>query len=85
MIPVSLDAIRRGDPGADLQLKPYDILVIKRTPQWDEPGTILLSGEIRYPGRYPIHRGETLLSVLQRAGGVTDLAFDQGAVFIREE
>jgi polysaccharide export outer membrane protein len=85
LIPVNLAAIRRGEPGADPQLRPYDILIIKRTPQWEEPGTILLSGEIRYPGRYPIHRGETLSSALQRAGGITDLAFDQGAVFIREE
>ena len=50
-----------------------------------EPGTIELAGEVRFPGKYPIHQGETLLSVLQRAGGLTDLAFPGGAVFIREE
>ena len=33
----------------------------------------------------PIHQGETLYSVLQRAGGLTDVAFPYGAVFIREE
>jgi polysaccharide biosynthesis/export protein len=85
LINVNLAAIRNGEPGADLQLKPYDVLVIKRTPQWEAPGIIELAGEFRYPGTYPIHRGETLASVLKRAGGLTDLAFDDGAVFIREE
>src|SRR5665213_3642073 len=85
LIPVDLAAIRRGDPDADLRLKPYDILVIKPIPQWMEPGTIELAGEVRFPGKYPIHHGETLSSVLHRAGGFTDLAFTEGAVFIREE
>jgi len=85
LIPVNLTAIRRGDPGADFALKPYDTLVIKPIPQWMEPGTIELAGEVRFPGKYPIHQGETLSSVLQRAGGLTDQAFAEGTVYIREE
>jgi polysaccharide export outer membrane protein len=85
LIPVDLAAIWRGTPGADLQLKPYDVLVIKPIPMWMEPGTIQLAGEVRFPGKYPIHQGETLHSVLQRAGGFTDIAFPYGAVYIREE
>jgi polysaccharide biosynthesis/export protein len=85
LIPVDLAAIRRGDAGADFALMPYDSLVIKPIPQWMEPGTIELAGEVRFPGKYPIHQGETLSSVLQRAGGFTDLAFPSGAVYIREE
>ena len=85
LIPIDLVAVRRGDATADIQLKPYDVLVIKVVPQWEEPGTIELAGEVRFPGRYPIHRGETLSAVLHRAGGLTDLAFEEGAVYIREE
>ena len=85
LIPVDLAAIRRGDQAANIALKPYDILIIKTTPQWDEPGTIELAGEFRFPGKYPIHRGETLSSVIHRAGGFTDLAFEGGSIFIREE
>jgi protein involved in polysaccharide export with SLBB domain len=85
LIEVNLTAIRNNESGADLALKPYDILVIKKTPQWEQPGSIVLNGELRHPGRYPIHHGETLSSVLHRAGGLTDIAFDEGAVFIREE
>jgi protein involved in polysaccharide export with SLBB domain len=85
LIPIDLAAIRRGDVGSDLALKPYDVLVIKPIPQWVEPGVIELTGEVRFPGKYPIHQGETLSSVLQRAGGFTNLAFVEGAVYIREE
>ncbi len=85
LIPIDLAAVRRGDAAADVQLKPYDVLVIKVVPQWEEPGTIELAGEVRFPGRYPIHRGETLSAVLRRAGGLTDLAFEEGTVYIREE
>jgi polysaccharide biosynthesis/export protein len=85
LLQVNLAAIRQHESGADLELKPYDILVIKKTSQWEAPGTIVLNGEVRHPGRYPIHHGETLFSVLQRAGGLTDIAFDEGAVFIRDE
>jgi protein involved in polysaccharide export with SLBB domain len=85
LVRVNLDAIRRGEPGSDLLLQPYDVLVIKPTPLWEEPGSIVVAGEVRFPGRYPIHRGETLSSVLKRAGGLTDQAFEEGAVFIRDE
>jgi protein involved in polysaccharide export with SLBB domain len=85
LIAVDLAAIRRGDLKADLLLKPYDTLVIKPIPMWMEPGTIEVRGEVRFPGKYPIHQGETLHSVLVRAGGFTDAAFPYGAVFIRED
>jgi protein involved in polysaccharide export with SLBB domain len=85
LIPVDLAAIRHGDAAADVRLRPYDILVIKPIPRWEEPGTIEVVGEVRFPGKYPIRYGETLSSVMRRAGGFTDLAFGEGAVFIREE
>jgi polysaccharide biosynthesis/export protein len=85
LITVNLAAIRRGDLSADLKLQPYDTLIIKPIPMWMEPGTIQVAGEVRFPGTYPIHQGETLHSVLLRAGGFTDVAFPEGAVYIREE
>jgi protein involved in polysaccharide export with SLBB domain len=85
LISVDLAAIRRGDRGADLELRPYDVLVIKPIPMWTEPGIIEVAGEVRFPGKYPIHQGETLHSVLVRAGGFNEVAFPEGAVFIREE
>lgn len=85
LISIDLAAIRRGDPAADVRLRPYDTLIIKPIPMWMEPGYIEVAGEVRFPGKYPIHQGETLHSVLVRAGGFDDVAFPEGAVFIREE
>ena len=85
LIAVDLAAIQHGDPQANLTLQPYDVLVIKPIAQWEQPGSITVVGEVRFPGKYPIHRGETLSALLQRAGGFTDLSFPEGAVFIREE
>jgi protein involved in polysaccharide export with SLBB domain len=46
--------------------------------------TVELQGEVRFPGVYPILKGERLSSVLRRAGGYTDRAYLRGAVFTRE-
>lgn len=85
LIAVDLGAIRRGDNSSNVVLRPYDVLVVKPIPLWEQPGSITLTGELRFPGKYPIQRGETLKSVLQRAGGFTDSAFPEGAVYIRKE
>jgi polysaccharide export outer membrane protein len=85
LLEVDLSAIARGDLSADVFLQPYDILVIKELPEWSRRESVKLSGEVKFPGTYPIRRGETLRSVVERAGGLTILAFAKGAVFSRKE
>jgi polysaccharide export outer membrane protein len=85
LITVDLAAVRHGDRQADVELRPYDSLVVKPIPMWAQPGIIEVAGEVRFPGKYPIHQGETLHSVLVRAGGFDEVAFPEGAVFTREE
>lgn len=85
LIDIDLRKVLAGDPSADLALRPFDYLMIKEVPLWAAQEEVEIRGEVRFPGRYPIHRGETLRSVMERAGGVTDLAFVEGAVFTREE
>ncbi|MGE0114277.1 MAG: SLBB domain-containing protein [Steroidobacteraceae bacterium] len=85
MINVDLAAIARGDTDADVVLQSSDLLNIKEVSQWGEHEQVVLQGEVRFPGTYPIQRGETLRSVIARAGGLTDLAFPAGSVFTRED
>jgi polysaccharide export outer membrane protein len=66
-------------------LRPYDVLVIKETPEWRGAESIAILGEVRFPGTYPIRKGETLSELVARAGGLTDEAFPQGSVFTRPE
>jgi protein involved in polysaccharide export with SLBB domain len=84
LIEIDLAKVLMGDKEADVALRPFDYLNIKEIPEWTVQEEVTLKGEVRFPGTYPIKRGETLRSVLQRAGGLTELAFPQGGVFTRE-
>jgi len=85
LVKIDLAAVIRGDDSADSELAPYDTLTIQELPEWREDESVTLVGEVRFPGDYPLRRGETLHSVLQRAGGLTELAFPEGAIFMRED
>jgi len=85
IIKIDLAKILKGNKEADIELQTFDHLVIKDVPYWSERENIEIRGEVKFPGTYPIKRGETLSSIIRRAGGVTDLAFLEGAVFMREE
>jgi protein involved in polysaccharide export with SLBB domain len=85
VIDLDLAAALRGDPAANLPLQAFDGLFIKEISNWTEQNQVVLKGEVRFPGTYPIKRGDTLRSVLERAGGLTDLAFVEGGVFTRDE
>lgn len=77
------DAIA-GDPKANILLKPHDELFIRTISNWRARAQVDLEGEIRYPGKYSVEAGERLSSVLQRAGGYTDEAYPDAAIFTRE-
>lgn len=85
VVQVDLAAVLRGDTSADLMLSSYDHLRISSVSDWDSDWSITLEGEVRFPGEYQLLRGETLSDVLERAGGLTDQAFPEGAVFLRKE
>jgi protein involved in polysaccharide export with SLBB domain len=85
LMDVDLAAILAGNTAADFALAPYDYLNIKEVSRWRGQEAVTLRGEVVFPGRYPIRQGETLSSVLARAGGLTEFAFAQGSVFTREE
>ncbi len=85
LIKVDLAAVLRGDPAANLRLEPFDTLSIKEVQSLTDQETITLRGEVRFPGAYSVRPGETLKSVLLRAGGLTQYAFAEGSVFTRKE
>ena len=84
LIEVDLAAALRGDAAADVPLRAFDRLTVKEVPLWNAQESVTLKGEVRFPGSYVIRRGETLKSVIERAGGLTAYAFPQGSVFTRD-
>jgi polysaccharide export outer membrane protein len=85
LIEINLAAVMRGDPAANIVLEPFDSLSIKELQAWGEQEQVTLRGEVKFPGMYAVKRGETLRSVITRAGGLSDFAFPEGAVFTRKE
>ncbi len=85
LIRVDLAGVRRGDVSADILLRSDDYLVVKETPDWGDRESVTLRGEVRFPGTYPIRKGETLGQVLERAGGLTSQAFPAGSAFTRRD
>ena len=47
--------------------------------------TMGITGEVNFPGIYSINDGDTILSIIERAGGLKDNAYTIGAVFTRED
>ena len=65
-------------------LSPGDSIMIGQLPDWSSPRMITLSGEVIRPGVYAVSAGETIYEVIERAGGLTDRAFLDGAILRRE-
>ncbi len=83
-IEVNLEEALAGDPEQNVLLCDYDHLVIRPIPDLLFGVSVEIAGEVRFPGTYPIQKGETLSSLIERAGGFTDKAYLRGAVFARE-
>ncbi|WP_111977882.1 SLBB domain-containing protein [Algibacillus agarilyticus] len=67
------------------ELQPRDVVKIKRIPDWRDHETVTLLGEFNFPGIYPINKGETLAQLIDRAGGFSEEAFINAAVFTRQQ
>jgi protein involved in polysaccharide export with SLBB domain len=70
----------------ETRLKAYDNVLIMEQPDWNLQRTVVVSGEIRFPGTYALtSKGERLSDVLRRAGGLTDQAYADGVMFFRKK
>ncbi|MCE0493809.1 SLBB domain-containing protein [Vibrio salinus] len=84
IISFNLNNALLGDAQANLIIAPRDKINILQQPGLKEQNTVDLRGEVKFPGIYTISKGETLRDVIKRAGGLTQYAYPQGAIFTRE-
>jgi protein involved in polysaccharide export with SLBB domain len=71
-----------GENGFKLQ--PYDEVIVRRSPSYNDSRYVNITGEINFPGKYPLtKREERLTNLLEKAGGVTDYAYLKGARLVR--
>jgi protein involved in polysaccharide export with SLBB domain len=72
-------------PG-DFLLRAGDRIYVRAIPKWLEDQHVVVSGEVKFPGVYPIRRNkDRLADIIERAGGFTEDASLEGAVIIRRE
>lgn len=76
--------IGRDRSGRQIALSSRDHLTIRDIPDWSPTDSITVAGEVKFPGDYLIRKGETLSDVIERAGGFTDNASPESAVFTRK-
>lgn len=80
-------ALRDGfviDGQAGFHLMPYDEIYVRRSPGYATPQNVTIEGEVMFAGTYTLsHKNERLSDVLRKAGGVTDLAYINGARLMR--
>jgi polysaccharide export outer membrane protein len=81
---INLSRALTGAPRDNILLKPNDYVFIRTIPEWGLYQLVRIEGEVKYPGNYAIKQGETLSSLLARAGGFTNRAYTKGAYFTRE-
>ena len=67
-----------------MRLTSRDHLHIRAIQRWNPNEQVVVEGEVKFPGTYRIQKGETLSSVIQRAGGLNEDAFSSGTVFTRK-
>jgi polysaccharide export outer membrane protein len=77
-IPVSMQQ------DSEIQLQPNDAITFRQKPDWSDRSFVTITGEVVFPGRYPIRKGETLLDLVKRAGGLSDTADPSALVLLRE-
>lgn len=59
--------------GNDIQLQPFDNIVVRRTPNFTMGRTVEVNGRVKYPGVYVLEDNRTQLwEIIQMAGGLLD-------------
>lgn len=90
VIPFSLGrAVLQRDPTQDVELLPGDVVTVYsqkdiRVPVARQTRLVSLEGEVAAPGVYQLLPGETMRSLISRAGGFTAQAYVYGLEFSRE-
>ncbi len=90
LLPFNLGrAVMEKLPADDLELQPGDVVTVFGVkdipvPQYRSTRLVRVAGEVNAAGVYQINPGETLRSLLRRAGGPTAQAYLYGTVLSRE-
>jgi protein involved in polysaccharide export with SLBB domain len=73
-----------ADFNDNIELKPFDVITIRKIAGYKIPETVLVSGLVQYPGPYALsNSNERVSDILKRAGGLAPDAYPAGAYLKR--
>ncbi len=82
----SIDDNQQLVSGTDFELEQYDQIIVRTAPDFELQQNVYIKGEIKYPGTYPLlGKKETLISLIERSGGLTVEAFPSGTTLRRSQ
>lgn len=68
----------------EVTLEPYDNVLILKQPDFSLQRTVVVTGEVRFPGTYSLlSKTDRLADVIERTGGLTSQAYPDGIRFVR--
>jgi protein involved in polysaccharide export with SLBB domain len=68
-----------NEQSKNFELKPFDVISIRRIAMYEKPEMVAVSGAINYPGKYAlVNKKDRLSDIILRAGGLTSLADIKG-------
>ncbi|MEF8816526.1 MAG: SLBB domain-containing protein [Salinibacter sp.] len=79
------DTTQALQAAAEVPVQHRDRILVRTNPDYSERTFVTLRGEVRFPGDYALRDdGESLSSLLDRAGGVTEVGYPGGGQLTRD-
>lgn len=74
-----------SNAGSQFELKPFDIVSIRRSPNYEVQREVSIDGLVNYPGRYAIKSdNQKIADLVMAAGGLKPEGFMDGAILYRD-
>lgn len=78
------DDLSLSSQSSQFLLKPFDLVIVRKSPNFESQKIIEIEGEVSFPGKYALQKKDERVSdLLDRAGGLTEFGFVKGATLIR--
>lgn len=83
-LPISED-LKLSSEDKLFTLMPFDLIVVRKSPYYENQVIVEVEGEVLYPGKYALNtKYDRISDIIKRAGGYTDEAYPKGGTLIRE-
>ena len=81
-LPKELDKLENEN---NITLSPFDHITVRTNPNFFEKAFVYVDGQVNFPGLYSIEsKNERVSDLLERAGGVNEFAYTDGATLLRK-